>query len=73
MYKLLNKTGPKSLKNYHFRDISSGLRLPKPRTNNMKNSFVYDGVQLWNSIPKEIMESKSLSYFRNKITAHIGA
>ena len=45
MYKLLNKMGPKSLTNlfsyksektnYHLRDISSGLCLPKPRTNNM--------------------------------------
>ena len=50
MYKLLNKMGPKSLTNlfsyksektnYHLRDISSGLCLPKPRTNNMKNSFI---------------------------------
>ena len=71
MYKLLNKMGPKSLTNlfsyksektnYHLRDISSGLCLPKPRTT------------LWNSIPKEIRESKSLSSFRNKIAAHIGA
>ena len=83
MYKLLNKMGPKSLTNlfsyksektnYHLRDISSGPCLPKPRTNNMKNSFMYDGAQLWNSIPKEIRESKSLSSFRNKIAAHIGA
>ena len=68
--KLLNKMGPKSLTNlfsyksektnYHLRDISSGLCLPKPRTNNMKNSFI-------------IRESKSLSSFRNKIAAHIGA
>ena len=75
MYKLLNKMGPKSLTNlfsyksektnYHLGDISSGLCLPKPRTNNMKNTFIYDGAQLWNSIPKEIRESKSLSSFRN--------
>ena len=83
MYKVLNKTGPKSLTNlfsyksettnYHLRDISSGLCLPKPRTNNMKNSFMYDGAHLWNSIPKEIRESKSLSSFRNNIAAHISA
>ena len=76
MYKSLNKMGPKSLTNlfsyksektnYHLRDISSGLCLPKPRTNNMKNSFMYDGAQLWNSIPKEIRESKSLSSFEIK-------
>ena len=81
MYKVLNKMGPKSLTNlfsyksektnYLLRDILSGLCLPKPRTNNMKKSFMYDGAHLWNSIPKEIRESKSLSSFRNKIAAHI--
>jgi hypothetical protein len=80
MYKVLNKMGPKSLTNlfsykcektnYNLRDISSGLSLPKPRTNNMKNSFMYDGAHLWNSIPKEFRESKTLSSFRNKIAAH---
>ena len=74
--------GPKSLTNlfsyksektnYDLREISSGLSLPNPRTNiNMKNSFMYDGAYLWNSIPKEIRESKILSSFRNKIAAHI--
>jgi hypothetical protein len=38
---------------------------------NMKNSFMYDGAKFWNSTPKEIRESKSLSSFRNKIAAHI--
>ena len=83
MYKLWNKMSPKSLTNlfsyksektnYHLRDISSGLCLPKPRANNPKNSFMYKGAQLCNSIPKEIRGSKSLSSFRNKIAAHIGA
>ena len=40
------------------------------RTNSMKNSFMYDGAKLWNSIPKEIRESKSLSCFQNKIATH---
>ena len=81
MYKVLNKMGPKSLTtlfsyksektNYNLRDIPSGLSLPKPRTNSMKNSFMYDGAHLWNSIPKEIRESKSLSSFQKKIAAHM--
>ena len=80
MYKILNKMGPKSLANlfsrksektdYNLRGISSNLCLPKPRTNNMKNSFMYDGAKLWNSIPEDIRKSKSLSSFRNKIAAH---
>ena len=81
MYKILNKMGPQSLTKlfsnksdkteYHFRNISSSLCLPKPRTNNMKNSFMYDGEKFWNSIPKDISENKSLSSFRQKISAHI--
>ena len=68
----LNKMGPKSLTNlfsyksektnYHLRDISSGICLPKARTNNVKNSFMYDGAQLWNSIPKEIRREQAKNY-----------
>ena len=81
MYKSLNKMGPKSLSilftykgevtNYKLRNISSSLCLPQPRTTDMKKSFVYDGAHLWNSIPKEIRESKSFSSFRKKIATHI--
>ena len=81
MYKLLNNMGPQSLTNlftykdevtsYKLRNISSSLCLPHPRTNNMKRSFMYDGAFLWNSIPRDIKRSKSLSSFRTKITTHI--
>jgi hypothetical protein len=64
MYKILNKMGPESLTNlftyksgmtnYKLWDISSGLCLPQPQTNNMKNSFMYNGAHLWDSIPNEI-------------------
>ena len=37
----------------------------------MKRSFMYDGAFLWNSIPRDIKESKSLSSFRTKIATHI--
>ena len=32
----------------------------------MKNSFMYHGANIWNSIPKEIRESKSISPFEIK-------
>ena len=79
MYKLLNNMGPQSLANlftykgetsYNLRNISGTLCLAQPRTNNLKKSLVYDGSFLWNSIPKEIGESKSLSSFRTKIAAY---
>jgi hypothetical protein len=82
MYKLLSNMGPQSLTNLftyksemtsyiNLRNVSSTLCLPQPRTNKLKKSFMYDGSFLWNSIPKEIKESKSLSSFRTKIAAHI--
>ena len=81
MYKLLNNMGPQSLTNlftykdevtsYNLRNISSSLCLPHPNTNNMKRSFMYDGAFLWNSMPRDIKESKSLSSFRTKIATHI--
>ena len=74
MYKLLNNMVPQSLTNlftykdevtsYNLRNISSSLCLPHPHTNNMKRSFMYDEAFLWNSIPRDIKESKSLSSFR---------
>ena len=72
--------GPKSLtkyftqkvekSDYKLRNISNAVCLPKPRTNNMKKSFIYDGASIWNSLPTEIRESKTLSYFKNKIATH---
>ena len=82
MYKTLNKIGPESLTNlftyknnitnYKLRNISSGLCLQQPCTNNTKKSFMYDGAKLWKSIPNEIIERvKSLSCFQKKIATHI--
>ena len=81
MYKLLNNMGPQSLTklftykdkvtSYNLRNISSNLCSPHPRTNNMKRSFMYGRAFRWNSIPREIKESKSLSFFRTKIATHI--
>ena len=56
MFKTLNNMGPNSLKelftlkteilNHNLRDNSSSIRLPKPNTNNMKKSFMYDGASI---------------------------
>jgi hypothetical protein len=55
-FKTLNNMGPNSLKelftfkteilNHNLRDNSSSIRLPKPNTNNMKKSFMYDGASI---------------------------
>ena len=51
MFKVLNNMGPKGLtkyftykkekSDYNLRNISNAVCLPKPRTNNMKKSFIY--------------------------------
>ena len=80
MFKTLNNMGPNCLKelftfkkeilNRSLRNSSSTIRLPKPNTNNMKKSFVYDGASIWNSLPKNIRESNSLSSFKRKIATY---
>ena len=42
-------------------------KLPFPRTNFMKkskNSFSYSGAVIWNSLPRDMREAKSLSQFK---------
>ena len=56
---------------YNLRDVSSSLYLPEPGTNNMKKSFMYDWAFQWNSIPKEIRDSTSLTLFQCKIATCI--
>ena len=80
MFKILHNMGPNCLKdlfifkneilNHNLRDSSTTLRLPKPRSNSLKKSFMYDGAFIWNSLPEIIRESKTLSIFERKIATH---
>ena len=54
----------------NLRDSSTTVRLPKPRSNSLKKSFMYDGAFIWNSLPENIRESKTLSIFERKIATH---
>ena len=80
--KLLNSMGPQSLTNLcnYKGDMTITITCETFRVRFVyhnceyqlfKKSFMYDGPFLWNSIPKEIKESKSLSTFRKKIAAYI--
>ena len=81
MYKVLNNMGPECLQNqFTFREevLNHNLRnsdlnvcLPKPRTNNMKKSFLYDGGSIWNSLSIETKNSKSLNQFKRNIAASV--
>ena len=45
---------------YSLRDSVNKLIVQFPRTNFMKNSFSYGGAVLWNSLPCDMREAKSL-------------
>ena len=49
---------------YSLWDSVNKLIVPFPRTNSMKNSFSYSGGVLWNSLPCDMREAKSLSQFQ---------
>ena len=40
------------------------LTLPAPRTNTMLHSFAYSAGQLWNSLPRHIVEAPTGSLFK---------
>ena len=49
---------------YSLRDSVNKLIVPFPRTNFMNNSFSSSGAVLWNSLPYDVREAKSLSQFK---------
>ena len=76
VYKSLNGPVPEYLSSkfvkrnetrYSLRDSVNKLVVPFPRTNYMKNSFSYSGAVLWNSLPCDIRETKSLSQFKRLV------
>ena len=54
-----------SVSNYSLRDTESKLAIPFPRTNFLKNSFSYSGAVLWNSLPVELRQARTLNNFRS--------
>ena len=56
---------------YSLRDSVNKLFVPFPRTNFMKNSFpTYSGAVLWNSLPYDVREAKSLCQFKRLVNVH---
>ena len=52
---------------YSLRDSVNKLFVPFPRTNFMKNSFSCSGAVLWNSLPCNAREAKSLHQFKRLV------
>ena len=57
----------RDISKYNLRDCVNKLAIPKPRTNYLKNSFIYSGAVLWNSLPSDLRQAESLNIFRNKL------
>ena len=79
VYKSLNGLVPEYLSSkfvkrnetrYSLRDSVNKLFVPFPRTNFMKNSFTYSGAVLWNSLPCDVREAKSLGQFKRIVNVH---
>ena len=49
---------------YSLRDSVNKVIVQFPRTNFMKNSFNYSGAVLWNSLPGDMTQAKSLTQFK---------
>ena len=64
------------LSSFESESISKEINFAEHEYMNMSPSLIelatpLDGAFLWNSIPRHIKESKSLSSFRTKIATHI--
>ena len=55
---------------YSLRHSVNKLFVLFPQTNVVKNSFTYSGAVLWNSLPCDVREAKSLSHFKRLVNVH---
>ena len=54
---------------YNLRDSENKLAVPLPRTNYSRNSLCYSGAVLWNILPTDVRQAKSLTSFRKLLTS----
>ena len=54
---------------YNLRDSENKLVVPLPRTNYYGNSFCYSGAVLWNNLPTDVRQAKSLTGFRKLLSS----
>jgi len=75
VYKSLNGLTPNYVKSmftdqsaistYSVRDCEGKLAVPLPHTNFLKNSFSYSGAVLWNSLPTNLQQARTLASFKS--------
>lgn len=56
--------------NYTLRGSSTSRQLPLPKTESGKKNFSYDGAKVWNFIPENLRNCKSVSSFKAEIATH---
>ena len=66
VYKSLHALAPDYLCS-KLSNSENKLNVLLPRTNNYKNSFIYSGATLWNSLPRDIRQAESLGLFKRLI------
>ena len=79
VFKALNDLAPdhsssmfteRSTSGYVLRDSTNKLNVPLPKTNYLKRSFSYRGATLWNSLPCNLRQEKSLNRFKQLLNFH---
>ena len=83
MYKTVNQLVPQRLcnifqlsdtvNNYNLTGSSTGLFIPRPRTEFLKKSSSYSGAKLWNMIPEDIRSSASYNSFCKNLSSSASA
>ena len=56
------------LNSYSLKDSENKLAVPLLRTNYYRNSFCYSGAVLWNNLPTDVRQAKSLTGFRKLLS-----
>ena len=56
---------------YNFRDSGKKLAVPLSRTNYYRNSFPYSGAVLWNNLPSDVKQAKSLTSLGELFTSSL--
>ena len=50
---------------------NNNLTLPFPRIVNYKHSFYYNSIKIWNCLPEEIRNSKTMHKFKKSVMFHV--
>ena len=53
---------------YRLRNTENKWGLPQPRTDYLKNSFLYSEAQLWDTLPLELRQVTSFNDFKTKLS-----